>query len=204
MRPPPGFGRLPGTSANDLYSVLGVTRTAPKGAIKKAFVELAKRHHPDHNSAPEAVEEFRKIQAAYSVLNNEQKRKEYDLSLPKSKDLRRSRFFDRNTRFKPGDTPFPGAAYGFEPPHKEHWRYQQSMRDRSDGKTHNYTQYRATPDFDSQRFQHKLFRNLWRAWPVMIPVWFFFVFFALRPKQEDGSKGPGTIFQTFAMIHKKI
>ena len=35
----------------DPYSVLGITRTATKGEIKKAFVKLTREFHPDRNKS---------------------------------------------------------------------------------------------------------------------------------------------------------
>ena len=63
----------------DLYDVLGVEEDASQKEIKKAYRELARKHHPDRNpDDPNAEEKFKKIQKAYSVLSDEEKRQQYD------------------------------------------------------------------------------------------------------------------------------
>jgi molecular chaperone DnaJ/curved DNA-binding protein len=63
----------------DLYDVLGVDEDASKDEIKKAYRELARKHHPDRNpDDPNAEETFKKIQKAYSILSDEEKRQQYD------------------------------------------------------------------------------------------------------------------------------
>src|SRR5262249_42522045 len=63
----------------DPYSVLGVTRKASEADIKKAFRQLAKKHHPDsHGNDPAAVRKFQEINAAYEVLGDKEKRAQYD------------------------------------------------------------------------------------------------------------------------------
>ncbi|XP_030588345.1 dnaJ homolog subfamily A member 3, mitochondrial-like [Archocentrus centrarchus] len=63
----------------DLYEVLGVSRTASQKEIKKAYYQLAKKYHPDTNpDDPEAKEKFAKLAEAYEVLSDEVKRKQYD------------------------------------------------------------------------------------------------------------------------------
>jgi len=60
----------------DYYKVLGVSSTATDKDITKAYRKLAKELHPDTN--PGSEERFKEISAAYDVLGDAAKRKEYD------------------------------------------------------------------------------------------------------------------------------
>ena len=62
----------------DYYEVLGVDRNADKDTLKKAFRKLAQKYHPDVNKTPEAESQFKEINEAYQVLNDDQKRSVYD------------------------------------------------------------------------------------------------------------------------------
>jgi molecular chaperone DnaJ len=63
----------------DYYLVLGVTRDASDIEIKRAFRELARKHHPDVNpDNPEAGEVFREINEAYATLSDQHTRARYD------------------------------------------------------------------------------------------------------------------------------
>jgi DnaJ-class molecular chaperone len=65
--------------AEDLYSVLGVPKTASAGDITKAYRKLAKKLHPDLNPGDKAAEEkFKKITAAYDILGDAEKRGRYN------------------------------------------------------------------------------------------------------------------------------
>ena len=65
--------------ADDLYSTLGVAKTASAADITKAYRKLAKKLHPDLNPGDKAAEEkFKQISAAYSILNDPEKRGRYD------------------------------------------------------------------------------------------------------------------------------
>src|SRR3974390_759738 len=65
--------------AADYYKTLGVSRNASQADIQKAYRELARKHHPDMNpDKPGAVKKFQEIQAAFDVLNNQEKREMYD------------------------------------------------------------------------------------------------------------------------------
>lgn len=61
------------------YDVLGVPRTATSDEIKKAYRKLAMKYHPDKNKGDKASEtKFKEISAAYEVLSDEKKRKNFD------------------------------------------------------------------------------------------------------------------------------
>lgn len=63
----------------DYYKTLGVSETATEADVKKAFRKLAKQYHPDmHPNDKKAEEQFKKVNEAYEVLGNTQRRKEYD------------------------------------------------------------------------------------------------------------------------------
>src|SRR6266478_6063220 len=65
--------------ARDPYDVLGVSKKASEAEIKKAFRNLAKKHHPDtHGNEPNAVKRFQEISAAYEVVGDKEKRAQYD------------------------------------------------------------------------------------------------------------------------------
>jgi molecular chaperone DnaJ len=60
----------------DYYKVLGVVSTASDKEITRAYRKLAKENHPDTN--PGSEEHFKEISAAYDVIGDADKRKEYD------------------------------------------------------------------------------------------------------------------------------
>jgi molecular chaperone DnaJ len=60
----------------DYYKVLGVVSTATDKEITRAYRKLAKQYHPDAN--PGSEDRFKEISAAYDVLGDADKRKEYD------------------------------------------------------------------------------------------------------------------------------
>jgi DnaJ-class molecular chaperone len=63
----------------DYYQVLGVGKDADELEIKRAFRELARKHHPDLNpDSPAATERFKEINEAYAVLSDRQARARYD------------------------------------------------------------------------------------------------------------------------------
>src|SRR3990172_10011765 len=63
----------------DYYAALGVARTASQDEIKQAFRRLAREHHPDVKQGdPQADERFKEINEAYQVLNDPERRAQYD------------------------------------------------------------------------------------------------------------------------------
>ncbi len=85
-------------SNRDLYEVLGVSRSASSGDIKKAYRALARSFHPDKNPGDaRAAERFKEVAAAYETLSDDEKRKNYDefgeVSLSAGFDAQKARAF---------------------------------------------------------------------------------------------------------------
>ena len=60
------------------YDILGVKKDASDAEINRAYRKLAAKYHPDVNHEPGAEEKFKKINEAYEVLHDQQKRAQYD------------------------------------------------------------------------------------------------------------------------------
>jgi molecular chaperone DnaJ len=61
------------------YEVLGVSKEAPPDEVRRAYKQLALKHHPDrHGGDASAEAAFKEVNEAYQVLSDEQKRQMYD------------------------------------------------------------------------------------------------------------------------------
>lgn len=87
-------------ASQDYYELLGVSKSATQEEIKKAYRKLAHKHHPDKKGGDE--EHFKKINQAYEVLSDKQKRSQYDQF---------GQTFDGNAGGPQGD-PFGGFGQG--------------------------------------------------------------------------------------------
>src|SRR3990170_3423695 len=89
----------------DYYAVLGLQKGASEKDISRAYRKLAKQYHPDANPGnKEAEDKFKAVSAAYDVLDDAAKRKEYD-------EVRQ--MVASGARFGPGG---PGGPGGFGGP----------------------------------------------------------------------------------------
>ena len=85
----------------DFYKVLGVDKSVTAADLKKAYRRLARQFHPDSNPGDAKAEaRFKEISEAYSVLSDEEQRREYD----------QIRAMGSGARFTAGA---PGGGQGF-------------------------------------------------------------------------------------------
>lgn len=92
--------------ARDPYTVLGVSKTASQSEVKSAYRRLAKRYHPDTNDDPKAQERFAEVNAAYEIVGDKEKRKQYDRGEIDASGQ------PRFAGFGPGAGARPGATHG--------------------------------------------------------------------------------------------
>src|SRR6187551_2357449 len=63
----------------DFYEILEISKSASQDEIKKAYRKVAMQYHPDRNPGDKASEEkFKEAAEAYEVLNDADKRAQYD------------------------------------------------------------------------------------------------------------------------------
>ena len=66
-------------SLPDYYGILGVPRYTSHLGIRRAYLRLAREHHPDLNpDEPAAISQMSVINAAYATLSNPSRRADYD------------------------------------------------------------------------------------------------------------------------------
>ena len=76
---------------SNAYDVLGVPVAADRGEIRAAYIDLAKRLHPDRNTGSvQAEQRLRDVNQAYALLKDPEKRSTYDQLLLQSQGRARS------------------------------------------------------------------------------------------------------------------
>jgi len=74
-------------SGRDHYEVLGVSRSASAGDIRRAYRALALRYHPDVYAGADAGRRFREVADAYDVLHDPTRRARYDAMSRPARDV---------------------------------------------------------------------------------------------------------------------
>ena len=87
----------------DYYKILGIEKTANEEDIKKAYRKLAHQYHPDKSGGDSA--KFKKLNEAYQILSNQEKRSQYD---------RFGRVFDGPTGSPFGNGSSGGFGFNFD------------------------------------------------------------------------------------------
>lgn len=176
------------------YQTLGIPRTATKDAVRKSYLTLAKKYHPDLNKAASANAMFQKIQEAYSVLSDESKRRDYDMTIgsgsstssrssqPSSRDSSYTQYRSqqpyneqRPPRYEEYGG-FPGGA-------KQYWKWkvhldaqevEEEYRRARDTQAREYARRRAYGydeyEFDQRILRERLLYMFGRVLPMFIPI----------------------------------
>ncbi len=99
---------MPAATGQDYYQVLGVARDAPAEEIRRAYLKLAHKYHPDKTGGDKAAEDkLKRVNEAYDVLKNADKRKEYDQSLNAGFErFQRESYQAQEPTYESGSAPF--------------------------------------------------------------------------------------------------
>jgi curved DNA-binding protein CbpA len=107
----------------DFYTILGISQYAKYREIKVAYRRLALKYHPDRNSSPFAEDAIKRINAAFEILSDKDKRRQYDkaavfnsISHNKEKNQTQpysSYTYDNNSVYSDSDHSNTGNDYDF-------------------------------------------------------------------------------------------
>jgi curved DNA-binding protein CbpA len=76
-------------AVKDYYQLMGLSREATGGEVRKAYRTLVMKYHPDKNrNDPDCEGRMKEINEAYQILGDEDKRRQYDLLLRQSYNRR--------------------------------------------------------------------------------------------------------------------
>jgi curved DNA-binding protein CbpA len=81
---------MTGAGQVDPYAELGVSQDASSEEIRRAYRQVARRHHPDVNHDPGGPERFAAAARAYEILSDPPARARYDNRFPRPVPIRRS------------------------------------------------------------------------------------------------------------------
>jgi curved DNA-binding protein CbpA len=107
----------------DFYTILGISQYAKYREIKVAYRRLALKYHPDRNSSPFAEDAIKRINAAFEILSDRDKRRQYDKaavfnSISQNKEKNQTQpyssyTYDNNSVYSDSDHSNTGNDYDF-------------------------------------------------------------------------------------------
>ncbi len=109
------------------YDILNVPKNADSEEIKKSFRNLAMKYHPDKNPNNKAAEEkFKKVNEAYSILSDPEKRRNYDLggfsdTFQSARHERQSASYGGYTQNPFGDTDDDPFGFDWQEMRRDAW-----------------------------------------------------------------------------------
>lgn len=102
-------GRMNSEGSNH-YDVLGVSKTAEVDEIRRSYRELARKHHPDRHGG-RTTSDMVRINEAWRVLSNEQRRRQYDGTIDPMVTYSSSRPESRIDDARPAEVPSSPARF---------------------------------------------------------------------------------------------
>ncbi|KAM5287730.1 dnaJ homolog subfamily C member 14 isoform 1-T1 [Ctenodactylus gundi] len=85
------------------FHVLGVEATASDIELKKAYRQLAVMVHPDKNHHPRAEEAFKVLRAAWDIVSNPERRKEYEMRFEMDREPKSARYCAECNKLHPAE-----------------------------------------------------------------------------------------------------
>ncbi|CAE8635401.1 unnamed protein product [Polarella glacialis] len=182
-----------------LYRVLGVSRSATKETIRLAYLNLAKKLHPDVNKATGAPQEFQKVRDAYEVLSDEKKKRDYDRQLggddsgpSVGQGASSWSTYDRARRsqqgFASGGSSASGGTARQNPAEAMFRRARQQanedIRSRAQANFHN-----MNGGFNQGRYQQSVMETFMRFLPLLVPVWMVTLLISLHRRSRPLDQG---------------
>ncbi len=146
----------------DYYALLGVSKNASEDEIKKAYRKLAFEYHPDRNPGDKAAEEkFKKINEAYSVLGDANKRARYNAGSFNYQQ-------NYNSGAWEGRNPFGSNSYESYDPFREWENFANSSRRYYYSNHSNY----SNAQNDAPMSRGEAFSQLiWKVLQIVIGLW---------------------------------
>ncbi len=165
----------------DLYTVLGVSKSASQDEIKKAYRNLAFKYHPDRNAGDKSAEEqFKKVNAAYEVLGDETKRRQYDNYGSYSDSANNSSYGGANYGssyggYNYGQSNSSYGSYGTDPFED----FFENMR-RANQNYSSQNQYRRNPTYTKKELKGKALKSFLKSILSFLAMYFFRYFIPLN------------------------
>lgn len=161
----------------DYYALLGVSKGASQDEIKKAFRNLVFKYHPDRNPGDAVAEEkFKKINEAYSVLSDPNKKAQYDaggFNPFESAGYQEQNSYQKDYSYGSWGNynPFGSGPNESYDPFREWANYANSSR-------RSYSNRRAEPNLSRGEAMSQL---IWKVIQILIGLWSFSFSFYIFP-----------------------
>lgn len=185
------------------YEILEINEKASQEVIERVYKLLAKRYHPDMNmdNPKEAEEKFKEISAAYEILSDPKKRKEYDEELQNEKQKEEMKqksnnaqnsndYFERNTNTttinKKEAEDFDQDELKYRKEFIKNMARQQAIQEQEMQQAYNDAYYKALEDMGYTIIYKKTFRDYLSIFlTIVIIAVILFVLWLIPPIQSQ-------------------